>query len=124
MAFHGADSLLQNKFIANNINTYLVANFSTLAKKEPLKNLYYFNKTKILVLDSIPIYPKNSNPDVLLITQSSKVNLMRLLESFRPKIIIADGSNYKSYVALWKKTCEQKRIPFHATAEKGFYKME
>jgi len=121
---HGNDSLLQNKSTANNLNTYLVANFCTLTNKTSLKNTYYYNKSKILILDSVPIYPKDSNPDILLITQSAKINLQRLLETYQPKIIIADGSNYKSYVALWKKTCAQKRIPFHATAEKGFYKIE
>ncbi len=41
----------------------------------------------------------------------------------KPQQIIADGSNYKSYIKLWKTTCEQEKIPFHATAEKGYYRL-
>ena len=45
----------------------------------------------------------------------------RLIDSLRPIKIIADGSNYKSYVARWKATCLKQKIPFHYTGEKGFY---
>jgi competence protein ComEC len=41
-----------------------------------------------------------------------------------PKAVIADATNYKSYVKRWKATCEKEKIPFHATAEKGFYIIE
>lgn len=41
----------------------------------------------------------------------------------KPKLIIADGSNSKFNVRLWKATCEKEKIPFHNTVEKGFYKL-
>ena len=40
------------------------------------------------------------------------------------KQIIADNSNSFYLVNQWKKTCEQEKIPFHATAEKGFYRLK
>jgi competence protein ComEC len=70
------------------------------------------------------IFPKNINPNIVVITQSPKINLDRLLTFYHPKVIIADGSNFKSYVKRWKTSCEKMKIPFQATAEKGFYKIE
>jgi competence protein ComEC len=120
----GNDSILKNSASNQTLNTYLVANFSRIVKKMPLKNVRYFKGNKVLVIDSLGVFPKGISPDVLLITQSPKLNLDRLLVAIKPKLIVADGSNYKSYIELWKATCLKQKIPFHATAEKGFYRME
>lgn len=120
----GNDSILKNAASNQTLKTYLVANFSKIIKKMPLKNVHYFKGNKVLVIDSLSVFPKDISPDVLLITQSPKLNLDRLLVAIKPKIIVADGSNYKSYIELWKATCLKQKIPFHATAEKGFYRME
>ena len=69
-------------------------------------------------------YSKTMRPDILLLTHSPKINLDLVMNELKPKAVIADASNYKSYVQRWKATCRKKKIPFHATAEKGFYKVE
>ncbi|PRZ26521.1 ComEC/Rec2 family competence protein [Flavobacterium granuli] len=115
------DSILKNSSETNILQSYLVANFSSVNVKEKLKNVLYYKGTKILVIDSFAVYPKNVNPDVLLLTQSPKINLERMLETLRPKIVIADASNQKTIQNYWKASCEKQKIPFHATAEKGFY---
>jgi competence protein ComEC len=107
----------------SNLNAYLTGNFCTLKNTSKLKNLYFFNNQKILIVDSSGVYPKNSSPDILLLTQSPRINLDRILKTIHPKIIIADGSNYKNVQKAWKESCEKQKIPFHATAEKGFYKL-
>ncbi len=114
----------KNNFTERTINTYVVANFIKDVKKDTLKNTYFFNNKKLLIIDSLGIFPINSKPDVVVLIKSPKINLERFLINCNPKIIVADGSNYKSYVKLWKQTCLKKQIPFHATAEKGFYKIE
>ena len=118
-------TILSNKDASGNgiLRSYAVANFCKITDQEPLKNTAYFNGKKILILDSLGQYPKKVSPDLLLIRQSPKINLERLLQQCRPKMIVADASNYKSYVSLWKKTCAQQKIPFHAVAEKGFYRL-
>lgn len=103
------------------LQSYLVGNFSSVNAKEKLKNVLYYKGTKILVIDSFAVYPKNANPDVLLLTQSPKINLERMLAILKPKIVIADASNQKTIQKYWKASCEKQKIPFHATAEKGFY---
>ena len=88
---------------------------------EPLKNYYSINQKTLYVMDSLDLYPTPKEIDYLLLTQSPKVNLERVLDSLRPKMVLADGSNYRSVAKRWEKTCTQKEIPFHYTGEKGFY---
>jgi competence protein ComEC len=106
------------------LKPYLVANFSQLKNKKPIQNISFFNNKKILILDSLGVYTSHIKPDVLLITQSPKLNLERLFRTCKPKVVVADASNYKTYISRWKETCIKEKIPFHATGEKGFYKMK
>ncbi len=103
---------------------FLIANFSEITATKPLQNTAYFKSQKILLIDSLALYPKDVCPDVVLLRQSPKINLERLLADCKPKVIIADASNFKSYVKRWERTCNQQKIPFHATAEKGFYRLK
>ena len=72
-------------------------------------------------MDSLGILPLEEQLDYLLLTQPSKINLERLIDSMQPKIILADGSSYPSLIAKWQATCIKKEIPFHYTGEKGCY---
>ncbi|WP_224491604.1 ComEC/Rec2 family competence protein [Robertkochia flava] len=65
----------------------------------------------------------DSRPALLLIN-SAQVNLERLTARLDPEIVIADGSNYPSLVAVWAATCRKKNIPFHYTGEKGYYMLK
>lgn len=117
------DSLLKAGSDNKSISAYLMGNFSHLKSKKRLGNLLFFNGKKILVIDSLGVVPKNINPDILILTQSPKINLERMLDNSKVKMIVADGSNYKTYVKVWESTCVKKKIPFHATGEKGFYRL-
>jgi len=105
------------------IKPYLIGNFASISKIESVPNLNYFDKSKILIVDSLSIFPETIHPDILILTQSPKINLERILEKSRPKMIVADASNYKTYALRWKETCAKEKIPFHSTVEKGFYKL-
>lgn len=122
VTFFANDSLLTT--INENITfqSYLVGNFSTLKSKEPIENLLYINHKKIMIIDSTGIYNTKISPDILILTQSPKINLERLLQNIKPTMIIADGSNFKTYSKRWEITCLKQKIPFHNTHEKGFYK--
>jgi len=118
------DSLIKNVDNEPMVKSYLTANFIDISHKKSIPDTEYFRSMKILITDSSAVYPKYAKPDLIILTQSPKFNLERLLNFHHPKKVIADGSNYKSYVALWKATCKKQKIPFHATAEKGFYKLD
>lgn len=116
------DSILTNIDKNMTVQSYLVGNFCKIKEKKTIENLLYINNKKVLLLDSSSIYTPNIKPDILVITQSPKFNLNRLLLTNKPKVIIADGSNFKSYSKLWEATCKKEKILFHNTHEKGFYK--
>jgi len=105
------------------IRPYLVGNFSHISKTERIQNLAYFNKNRILIVDSLGFFPKGLDPDIVIMTQSPKINLERILQESRPKMIVADASNYRTDTQRWKATCEKEKIPFHSTVEKGFYSL-
>ncbi len=94
------------------------------ATYQKLRNNYLFGDGHLIVIDSTGIYSNDEQPDYLLLTQSPKLNLERLIDSIQPKKILADGSNYRSAVARWKKTCANRKLPFHYTGEKGAYYFE
>jgi competence protein ComEC len=111
-------------FRKNNVlQSYLTANFCKIDTVKTIANLAYFRNKKILIIDSLGNYPR-ANPDVMLLRDSPKINLDRVFKTCKPKVIVADASNYKSYVALWKATCLKEKIPFHHTNEKGFYNLK
>ena len=117
------DSILKNINDNLAIKSYLIANFSKVKSTKQVSNLYYFKGKKILVIDSSAVYLNDKRPDVLILRNSPKISLERVFKSWKPEIVVFDASNYKSYVKIWKKTCAKEKIPFHATAEKGFYKL-
>jgi competence protein ComEC len=117
------DSTLNNVDANLALKSYLLANYCEINEKRELSNLYYFKNKKIFLIDSTASYPKGINPDVLIITQSPKINLERLFLSGQPKQVVVDASNFKSYVNAWKATCRKEKIPFHDTSEKGFYRI-
>lgn len=113
-------TISKNKTIA----AYLMGNFSQLTQTKKLGNLLYHNNTKILILDSLGMYPAAIRPDIVVLTQSPKINMERFLQSTKPKLVVADATNYKYIQKLWKGSCLKEKIPFHATGEKGFYRVE
>jgi competence protein ComEC len=117
------DTLTKNSFEKKMIQSYATANFCEISKSKSIVNTIYFNNNKILIIDKSSIYRNNMNPDIIILRESPKINLERLFTNIHPKLIIADASNYKSYVTIWKQTCAKEKIPFHSTYEKGFYKL-
>jgi competence protein ComEC len=86
------------------------------------RNLFKFKNEVILVVDSLGLYNfKRIKPSVVILQNSPKINLERLLKNIEPTLIVADGSNYASYVIQWEKTCVKNKTPFHSTMQKGAF---
>ncbi|MBT9187455.1 ComEC/Rec2 family competence protein [Zobellia russellii] len=108
--------------VGNMLNDYSVAERTTNTTYSTVKNSYKWENKNVLIIDSLGVYPtRETSVDYLILTQSPKLNLERVISSIRPKNIIVDGSNYTSYVNRWKETCLKQKLPFHATGEKGAY---
>ncbi|KGD67925.1 competence protein ComEC [Flavobacterium aquatile LMG 4008 = ATCC 11947] len=123
VTLYSNDSILKTTDDNLVLKSYLVANYCKIEKKKSLSNLYYFKDKKILLMDSSAVYLANEKPDVLVITNSPKVNLERIFKQWKPKQVVVDAANFKSYIKVWKATCSKEKIPFHDTTEKGFYKL-
>lgn len=121
MSVQTNDSLfdLETDYRINAYRDALVVNTITV---DSLRNFYSFQNKELLLVDELGIYNvSNVQPDYILLTGSPKINLDRLLTIFPEASIIADASNYKSYVDRWQTTCLQRKIPFHSTYEKGAF---
>jgi len=123
VTLYSNDSILHTSNNNLALKSYLVTNFCYLKQKKSVQNAYYFKGNKIILIDSSSVCPSNVQPDIIILTNSPKINLDRILKNMKPKQIVADNSNFKTYIKTWKETCIKEKIPFHDTAEKGFYKL-
>lgn len=119
--FTDLDSL--NQF--SNLKNFTIGNTIVEINKHKTPSVLHTKNNRILIIDSLGVYNTiKLKPNYVLLTQSPKINLARLIDSLNPKQIIADGSNYKSYVTRWKATCLKQKIPFHYTGEKGAFTVD
>lgn len=117
---YSKENSIQNNY---NVNPYLLKTSLTEDFKNMYpKNYYEFKNENIMVVDSLGIYKFSSvKPSVIILQNSPKINLERLIELHHPKIIVTDASNYKSYIENWENTCNRKKTPFYNTMEKGAF---
>ena len=118
--FTDLDSLTIHK--EHFLTAYYIGNSikNTMVKRP--KNVFFYNNQLIYIIDKSAIYKvKNLKPAIVILQNSPKINLSRLIQELNPKLIIADGSNYNMYVNLWSKTCLQTKTPFHQTRQKGAF---
>ena len=81
-----------------------------------------WGKDCILIVDEDVLYDFPSMVGcIVLLRNSPKVHLDDLIQRLQPKEIIADGSNYKSYIKRWEQSCKSNGIEFHDTATEGAY---
>jgi competence protein ComEC len=113
------DSLgYEYKFLKNYVVGERIKEWKTL---ESLSVFKIADKT-VLVMDSLGLYQRLSfKPDVLVLQYSPKVNFDRLLKVISPEQVVADASNYRSYVKRWEKSCKKNNTSFHYTAEAGAF---
>lgn len=104
------------------IDTYTMAEHIAHVRYRPLENSYRFGDITLLRIDSLGVYtvPK-TDLDYLWLSQNPNLHLGRLLDSIKPKKVIADGSNYPTNIQRWKATCAKRGIPFHCTVEEGAF---
>ena len=118
--YHSMDSLQisSQKLLIN----YKVGENISSQNYHKLSNLMYYDKQVVLIIDKDGLYDiKELNNPIVLLRQSPKINLQRLVKKLKPAIIIADGSNYKSYIENWKTTCKNLKTPFWTTYNQGAY---
>ncbi len=92
---------------------------------EMLKNSYHLARDEFLVVNEPDQLIKwGLRADILLLSDAPRINLDRYLSAHKPRLIIADGSNYKSFVQRWQKSCNRYDVPFHNTAIDGALELD
>lgn len=61
-----------------------------------------------------------SKPHIVL-SNSPKINLDRLIRHFQPQMVIVDGSNFPYLIKIWEKTCKANGVKLHITGSSGAY---
>ena len=118
--YHNLDALQLKSNYA--IKNYKVGESIILVVSDSVKSVFQYKDKTILAIDSLAIYKGLTfQPNYILLRNSPRLNLNRVIDSLKPEQIIADASNYKSYLKRWKATCEHKKIPFHQISEKGAF---
>ncbi len=121
LQLYSKDSI-SHKTLGFLLGGYLIQNQADLGASIRLKNVYQYKKQTVLVIDSASVYPiKAIHPDIILLSDSPKIHLGRIIDSLQPKQIVADASNYRSYLDRWEKNCLKLNIPFHRTDKKGAF---
>ncbi|MDO6599492.1 MULTISPECIES: ComEC/Rec2 family competence protein [Tenacibaculum] len=104
------------------LTSYKVGEAINLKYETRNPSIFQFKNQHIIVIDSLGIYKVNSLKNPIVILQNSpKINLERLIVTLNPKEIIADGSNYKSYIKSWQVICTNTKTPFYPTGKNGAY---
>ena len=104
------------------ISAYQIGEKVSVKTDSLQKSVYTFNNQIIIRVDTSDIYNINCKKrPIILLQDNPKTNLDRLIKMLKPKQIIADGSNYRNNIKLWKQTCIQQKTPFHSTYENGAY---
>jgi competence protein ComEC len=120
VVFQRSDSLFSNPYspvnsYKNKLNINIIINSKS-------KNILNFDSKIVLIIDSTAIYTGiNMNPEIVFLINSPKINLERMIEIIKPKSIIVDGSNYRSYVTRWKRSCQERSVQFYNTSVNGAY---
>lgn len=119
--YHNLEAKLQDEI---RLKDYKTGRNINKIEEKIIPDILNTSMASILIVDSSAVYKLNDfNPDVVLLRDSPKINLERLIRILKPKIIVADGSNYHSYVSRWAKTAKKQKTRFHHTGENGAFRI-
>jgi competence protein ComEC len=84
-----------------------------------LQSMVHYKDARLVVIAENGVYDTSIKNANVLLSHSPKINIERLILDTQPKMIIADGSNYRNLIEAWKATCDQRSIRFLNTYEEG-----
>lgn len=108
-----------------------------LNSMDRMKNVTVF-RNKNLVVDSLPAqvnyldinlfiidestayFKTDVKYPILLLSNSPKINLDKVITTLSPTLIISDGSNYRNEVTRWEHTCKTRGVNFINTFDYGY----
>ncbi|MGA9590282.1 MAG: ComEC/Rec2 family competence protein [Salegentibacter sp.] len=104
------------------MTAYKVNRQISQVEENRLPSVMKLESKRVLVVDSSGVYDlAEFQPELVLLRNSPRINLNRLLKKLHPQQVIADGSNYTSYIRRWEATCKKQKVPFYFTGKKGAF---
>ena len=90
----------------------------------PNLNMLEYKEKKLLILSQPFNYELiDQKVDLILLSNSPKLHLEKLIDHFQPKVIVADGSNDNFLLNVWQNTCIKKHIQFISTAQTDAFRV-
>lgn len=113
----------EDSSISRALQDYKLGHFRMeLNESKQERNFFRVGKIKIMVIDHQAIDADfGFEPDIIVLINSPRINLERLLNQTKPSVIVADGSNYYSFKSLWENTAKSRGIHFYDTTEQGAF---
>lgn len=117
---HNLDTLnFKNDY---SLKSYRISEKIEQIHQATFNNFINFQNKNILIVDSLGVYKiKGLVKPIVVLQNSPKINLLRLLQHLDPIQIVADGSNYRSDINRWEIICAKQDVPFHYTGDKGAF---
>ncbi|CAM1339373.1 ComEC/Rec2 family competence protein [Tenacibaculum aestuarii] len=113
------DSILRQQKV---LQSYRIGEHISSKVIDSTINVFSYKSKQVLIVDSLGAYQIDGlKKPIVILKNSPKINLNRLIATLKPQQIIADGSNYKSYINRWKETCYKQKAPFWYTGQNGAY---
>lgn len=123
LVYHNLDSVSIKTL--NFLTSYKIGENIQQVFYNRIPTFYEIEKNQILIVDSLGVYKlKGLHHPIVILQNSPKINLERLIHSIKPKQIIADGNNYQSDVKSWEGICRKQKTPFYYTGINGAFKYE
>jgi len=118
--FQDSEDKVNNEYL---INSYIKKkHIATAVKNDTIGNLLLVEDELILIIDERGFYEFSTvQPSVIILRNSPKINLERMVATLKPSMVVADGSNYKKDVNRWESTCIKRKTPFYSTLKKGAF---
>ena len=109
-----------NAFVSQHIGNYALKHKARLSKRDGLGNAFKVGNESWLVVDSLGVFPSRSF-DKVVISQNAHVNLERLVEQVKPKMVVLHSSNRQYLVDAYIEYLKVKKIPYYDMRTKGAY---
>lgn len=90
----------------------------------PLSKVMIWKGKRILILDSLGLYTAERKPNILIFANKPKLFYKKVLDELEPEMVVVHNTVARWDMERIKRDCKEKKIPFHAVAEKGFYEFE
>ncbi|HTN08021.1 ComEC/Rec2 family competence protein [Agriterribacter sp.] len=119
-----ADPFLYNFHLRPSRLMYRAKPAVSLSGFRPVSPFFYFNKKRILLLDTLPALAQPVEPvdvDVIILSKNINVRIARLQRLFRCRQYVFDASSPAWKIRQWKNDCDSLHLRRHSVQEDGAF---